>query len=215
MNNHQKCYRRDNELLAALNEWGVLNTEHIQQLFFSNVSLRMAQKRLQRLVELKKVLRARDYTGQPFYYYLERRPGQSEHKLGVNWIRLWLDKCLKSWESTYCWQYEPDYKIVRPDAFTGIKNTITGKISFYFIERECDTNQFKKVKVYNDLYSTGGYAGSWWANKTDRFPVILIAVESETRKMAVEKLIEKNNKHGLEFKVYLMDHIIQKVKGVR
>lgn len=213
MSNHTKGYHRDNAILGALKEWQVLNTEQIQLLFFKNVSLRMAQKRLQRLTTLKKIHRQRDYIGQSFYYYLEQKPGQSNHKLGVNWIRLWLQQSLKSWEVPHLWQYEPNYKSIRPDAFVAIKNVITGKLRFCFIERECDTNPFKKVKLYNDLYSTGGYCDAWWTEEAVRFPIVVVVVETTGRMETVKKLIEKDNKHGLEFKVYLLNQIVRELKG--
>jgi hypothetical protein len=206
MTNHTKGYRRDNAIIKQLEEWQVLDTDQIQHLYFP--SLRMAQKRLQRLVELKKLHRARDYSGQAYYYYLEAKPGQACHRVGLNWVRLWLERELKSWEQLSTWQYEPNHKTVRPDGFMAVKNTVTGKLRFAFIERECDTNPFKKVKLYNDLYASEGYAGAWWADKADRFPPVIVVVESETRLAKVRGLIEKDNKHGLEFKAYLLDYLI-------
>lgn len=215
MNNHLKGYRRDNAIIKALEEWQVLETDQIQWLFFRDVSLRMAQRRLQRLVELGKVQRQRDYMGQPFYYFLDKAPGQASHKLGVNWIRLWLQYGLKSWESLSTWQYEPTYQSIRPDGLAAIKNTITGKIRLLFIERECDTNPCRKVKLYNDFYASGGYSGSWWVNKVERFPSVVVVVESSGRLETVKKQIEQDNKNGLEFKVYLLDQIISEVKGAK
>lgn len=215
MSNHTKGFCRDNAILAALKEWQVLDSEQLKLLFFKSVSLRMAQKRLSRLTVLHKVHRQRDYMCQPYYYYLERKPGQINHRLGVNWIRMWLQQSTNSWGDTlYLWQYEPNYNTVRPDGFVGMKNTFTGKTRFCFIERECDTNPFIKVKLYNDLYASGSCGGTWWAKQSDRFPAIVVVVESAARMDAVKKLIEKDNKHGLEFKVYLLDQIIRDVKGV-
>jgi len=213
LNNHQKGYRRDNDIISALEEWQVLDTDQLQLLFFSDVSLRMAQRRLQRLTELKKIHRARNYPGQPYYYYIDKKPGQVDHKLGVNWVRMWLQRSLKSWESLSCWQYEPVYKGIRPDALVAIKNTVKDKMRLSFIERECDTNPCKKVKLYNDFYSNSGYGGSWWEEQTERFPSILLVVETSGRMETVKKLIEKDNPNGLEFKVYLLDQIISEVKG--
>ena len=212
MNNHVKGYRRDNAIMKALEEWKVLDTDQIQLLFFYNVSLRMTQKRLQRLTDLKKIYRKRDYPGQSYYYFLGKEPGQVNHKLGINWIRLWLQHSLKSWESLSTWQYEPVYNSIRPDGLAAIKNTITGKIRVLFIERECDTNPCKKVKLYNDFYSSGSYGSSWWVDKIERFPAVLVVVEDGSRLEIVKKQIEQENKNGLEFKVYLLDQIINEVR---
>lgn len=215
MSNHTKGYCRDNAILSVLKEWHVLNSEQLKLLFFKNVSLRMAQKRLSRLTAMGKVQRQRDYMCQPYYYYLEQSLGQISHRIGVNWIRMWLLQGINSWGDTlYHWQYEPNYNTVRPDGFVGMKNTFTGKKRFYFIERECDTNPFKKVKLYNDLFASGDCDGAWWAEMSGgKFPAIIIIVESPARMDRVKKLIEKGNKHGLEFKVYLLDQIISEVKG--
>lgn len=212
MNNHQRGYHRDNAIITVLDEWGILNTDQLQMMFFSG--LRMAQKRLQRLVEMKKVYRYREYTGQPYHYYTSiKRPGQPDHKLGVNWIRLWLQNSIKSWETLYQWEYEPNYKTVRPDAMAAIRNTITGKLRLCLIERECDTNPFKKIKLYNELYDGGGYMAAWWAKQVERFPKVVIVVESEARARQVRRLIEKENKNSLEFQVYILSQIISEVKG--
>lgn len=209
MNNHVKGFRRDKAILAALGEWGVLDTDQLQMMFFP--SLRMTQKRLQRLIEQGKIKRYRDCTGQPYFYYLERKPGQPEHKIGLNWIRLWIERSLKSWEALSTWQYEPNYKSIRPDALAAVRNSVTEKFRFCFIERECDTNPCRKVKLYNDLYASGEYEKAWWAEKADRFPPVIVAVETLTRMDTVKQFIEKENKHGLEFRVYLMDQIKQDV----
>ena len=216
MSNHTKGFCRDNAILSALKEWQLLDSEQLKLLFFKTVSLRMAQKRLSRLTDLHKVHRGRDYMCQPYYYYLERKPGQISHRLGVNWIRMWLQQSNKSWGDTlYLWQYEPNYNTIRPDAFVGVKNTITGKTRFYFIERECDTNPFKKVKLYNDLFASGSCDSAWWVEHSERFPAVIIVVESPARMEVVKKLIEKDNKHGLEFKIYLLSQIISEVKGAK
>jgi hypothetical protein len=125
-----------------------------------------------------------------------------------------LQKQLKSWETLHYWQYEPSYKTVRPDAFVTIKNNTRDAFRFLFVERECDTNPFRKIQLYNEMYEKGEYTGSWWAEKATRFPVTMIVVETTARLATVRKCIEKENKHGLEFKAYLMDQIISEVKGV-
>lgn len=68
MTNHQKCSHRDKELLSLLEKAEVLNTDQIKLLFFRDTSLRMAQKRLLKLVQGKRIKRDRLSASEPYFY---------------------------------------------------------------------------------------------------------------------------------------------------
>ena len=175
MNNHQKSCYRDRQIQQALSEWGCLDIVQVAQMFFPSLST--AQRRMQRLSERGKVNRCREDLGQPYRYYIDKKPVQIEHRLGVNWIRLWLLSRMKSWEQVYYFGYEINYGPLRPDGLTGIKNTLTGKYHFTFIEYDRGFNKFDKAEKYEKWFDSDGYAGQWWAEKADRFPSVLVVSE--------------------------------------
>jgi len=178
MNNHQKGYYRDRHIQETLSEWGCLDIFQLTTLFFP--SLKMAQKRMQRLANKGKVQRSRAELGQPYCYYMEK-PMQLEHRLGVNWMRLWLLSQLKSWERVYSFNYEINYGPLRPDGLIGIKNTVTGKYRFMFLEFDRAFNKFDKAEKYEKWFDSDGYVKQWWVKYTERFPTILVVSENPPR----------------------------------
>jgi hypothetical protein len=132
----------------------------------------------------------------PFYYYTQKQ-GQAQHRLGVNWARLWIMSQLKSWESMQSFAYEVDYGILRCDGFAAIRNRVAGKMSFYFVEYDHTiSNPFDKVVRYNQLFER--QPSAWWTDLTDRFPAIVVVTH---RVQAISKKIEQENVNGLEFRV--------------
>ncbi|MBP2643447.1 MAG: hypothetical protein H6Q67_1334 [Firmicutes bacterium] len=194
MNNRQKGYYRDRLIQEVLAEWGVLDIYQLAQMFFP--SMKMAQKRMQRLAELKKVKKSRDSIGEPYIYYAEKKPGQIEHRLGVNWVRVWLLANLRSWEKAYSFHYEVNYGALRPDGLMGIYNTVTNKHRFVFIEYDRGFNKFDKVEKYEKWFNIDGYVGQWWTKYTERFPPILVVSEKPPK---------VNSK--LEFQIKAMEEI--------
>lgn len=201
MNNHTRGLRRDREIQRALSqsEYGCLDIFQLAELFFP--SLKMAQKRMTRLYKAKKVGRFRENLGQPYIYYLDKRPEQYEHRLGMNWIRLWLVKTLPAWEEVCSFDYEINYGPLRPDGLMGVKNAVTGKCRFVFIEYDRGFNKFDKVTKYERWFDSGGYLGQWWAELVDRFPQVLVVSEKPP------KVSSK-----LNFKVIYYDDILKEVK---
>lgn len=202
MNNHQKSYYRDRQIQQVLTEWGCLDIFQIAILFFP--SLNTAQKRMNKLTAAKRVKRTRENLGQPYCYYIDRKPEQLEHRLGVNWIRLWLMKRLKSWEQIYCWNYEVNYGALRPDGLLGIKNTATGTYRFMFIEYDRGFNKFDKVEKYERWYDSGGYTGQWWVEYVDKFPSILVVSEKTL-----------SIKSKLNFQVVHFNNIVKEMRECR
>ena len=216
MNNHQKGYRRVREIVEAVDRCGVLDAVQIELLIYggrSESNKRQAQRKLQKLHKLRRLNRGRVAVSQPYHYYTGKAPGQPEHRLATNWIYLWMLKNLKNWETLHSFDYEPDYKLLRADALASVKNKVTGKFLFYFIEADLSHNPFDKVKKYNDLYASERYAGSWWVNLADRFPAVIVATESESRLKAIQKAVDEENVHGLEFRAYLLDHLKEVCRG--
>ena len=217
MNNHQRGYQRVREIVEAVERCGVLDAEQIEYLIYRGVksSKRQAQRKLKKLYEDKRLKRDRLAVDEPYHYYT-KKPGQPNHRLATNWIYLWMLNNLKNWEAMHSWEYEPDYKTLRADALASVKNKVTGKFLFYFVEADLSTgNPFDKVKKYNDLYASERYSGSWWVRLADRFPAVIVATESESRLKAIQRAVDDENVHGLEFRVYLLDHLKEVCRGCR
>lgn len=218
MNKHQKGYRRVREILAAVERHGVLDAVQIELLIYGNGSesnKRQTQRKLQKLHKLRRLNRARVTVSEPYHYYLRKAPGQPEHRLATNWIYLWMLQNLKSGETLHSFEYEPDYKILRADAMAAVKSRFANKFLFYFMEADLGHNSFDKVRKYNDFYTSESYLGSWWVRLADRFPAVIVATESEPRLRAIQRAVDQDNVHGLEFRVYLLDHLKEVVKGCR
>jgi hypothetical protein len=105
MNSHQKCHYRDRLIVDTLTEWGTMNTEQIRILFFP--SERSAQKRLQRLVEKRRIHRYRDALI-PYMYFVRKYV-----RLVLNWARIWIMQRLKSWEVIDSFNYEANICTIR------------------------------------------------------------------------------------------------------
>ena len=141
MNNTKLGYYRDKQIIRELEEHKVLNTYQIACLVFDGKSsLRKAQQRLKKLSDKKKIKRIRLALDEPYIYYLHNATGQFKHLLAVNWVYVWVVKNLLSWQQLWCWEYEPGYNSIRPDAFYGIRNIATQEITFYFLEVDRSNN---------------------------------------------------------------------------
>lgn len=211
-NPKQKGLQRDRRILLGLEGHQALTRSQIQALYFHSMAQgkRKAQERLQRLHLTGRVNRSKG-ADQDYIYYLGDRPGMLDHLVGVNWIRLWLRRQLHSWEVLQSWQYEQEYKVLRCDGFAAIKNTVTGKYKFLYIENDRGTNVWDKVQKYNRLFEKEGYSGSWWVKLTDRFPPVLVATTGAARVKRIRESIERDNTHGLEFRVYVLEDLKKEV----
>ena len=210
MNPKEKGLHRDSAILQAVESRRALDTDQVRALIFPGMAYgqRKAQERLLKLHRRGRLDRER--VGDTFAYY-HTRPGPLAHLLGVNWVRLWLEAGLKSWEVMHSFQYEVNFGILRADALAAIKNTVTGRYRFFLIEMDRGTNGFDKVEKYGRLFETGGYAGHWWVDLTERFPPVLVATTAPGRAAAVRKLVKKQNSAGLEFRVVMLDQIKKEV----
>lgn len=205
-------YYRDRKILQAIYDYRALNTEHVHALLFNNMiyGQRKAQERLLKLTRQGKLNRSR--AGEdPYIYYSGDRPGMLDHLIGINWIRIWLQQNLSSWETLHSWSYEQDYKVLRADGFAAVKNSATGKFKFTFVEMDRGTNKFNKAELYNKLFAKNSYTSWWWVPLTQRFPPVLIVTVSESRNRIVQSELEAHNSCGLEFQIKLLDEIKKEV----
>lgn len=188
-----------------------MDTDQVRAMLFPFLyGRRKAQERLLKLYQRGRLQRERVDDG-VFAYYRDARPGALRHTLGVNWVRIWLEKRLKSWEIMHSWEYEPDYGILRADGFAAVRFPAGGSFSFVFVEMDRGTNAFDKVEKYSRLYDSGGYKGRWWVNLTERFPPILVATTTARRMQAIQEAVKRENSAGLEFQVVLLDDIKKEV----
>lgn len=200
-----KSYQRDKEILLALEKHQALNTDQLKILFFP--SLRRTQQRMARLYELKKVKRCRYAINEPYAYYIDKRSGRLEHLLELNWVYVWLIKTLADWQEIWCFEYEDDYKILRCDAFAGILNKFTNVIKFYFIELDRSNNTWDKTLKYNLLYEGKIYKKANWVEYAEVFPTILCVSDKLKRLELINKSVQTENKHNLNFKVMLLQDL--------
>ena len=183
--NHASGSRRDRLIREAVERHGVLDTDMVQLMFFRGMSTgrRGAQHRLKILCDKGYLRRARESFDQPFYYFVGKMSGQLEHRLGVNWVYLWLLLSLKSWETLHCFDYEIDYKVLRADAFAAVKNKVNKErpFKFYYVEfdRAESGNKFDKFDKYTGLFQSERYMEyyTWWLPLADRFPAVIIIHE--------------------------------------
>jgi hypothetical protein len=209
-----KGYYRDKRIIETIQAHRCLNTEQVQALIFRGMpaGLRKCQQRLKKITDRGQLKRWRYSLEEPYAYYsdLAQKVEQMEHLILLNWVYVWMQLRLKSWE-TLQFEYERDYAILRRDAFATIKNNATGDCKFYFIELDRTTNTFDKVKKYNDLYESDNYMNDWWVSHTKRFPRIIIATTNAKRLKRFNETVEKGNRNGLEFSTCLVDYLRNEV----
>ena len=209
MNTRRKGCYRDKAILEAIEDRKALDTDQITALLFKDIAQarRKAQERLLKLYKGGRVKRCRTALTEPYCYYTDRKHGRLEHLLALNWVYVWLINGLKAWEQIHCFSYEVNYKILQSDAFVGIRNTVTGKFKFYFVELDRSSNDFDKVSKYNQLYRDGGHGGQWWVKLSERFPGVLVVTTTVKRAAHIGQRIKNENTAGLEFKVMLLSEI--------
>jgi len=217
MSSRRRGYCRDNSVVERIHTNRCLNAEQVQVLLFPLTASgkRKCQQRLKRLTEQFRLKRWRYDLEQPYAYFRERIE-QINHTVLLNWVVIWIERNLKSWEEIYSVDYNYDMKILVTDCFIAIKNIFTGQFEFIFIEMDVHHpgNDFDKVRKYNNLF--GKLPDQWWVKQTKRFPKTLLVTDSERKLKKIRKLIELENKNGLEFESYLVSNLrgeVLKCKG--
>jgi hypothetical protein len=214
MNNAQRGYLRDREVVALVRRLGAVNTDQVRALMFRfPTGLRKAQERLSVLVERGELNRCRIAPNEPYVYYIGRRPAQLEHKVMISWAYAHIVTNLASWECLEEWRQEDVCGELRCDAVAGIHIKPTGEWRFVFVEADGGDNSFDKVSLYNRLYESQAYLGSWWAERASRFPSILVVTHSEGRKRTVLERIRRENVNNLRWEVVTVGEVEEHVSG--
>lgn len=151
---------RDVRVINFLDESNcVLTASQIGKIFYSEnarddkSSLKIAQKRLKKMFDIKEVKRFRDYSTQEFYYYLASKvPKLTEHKILISEFitKMAQDKFEVEWVKLEWTYFQKDYHL-RPDAFIKFNY---GNDEFYIL-LEVDsskkfTNDDKYLKLFTD-----------------------------------------------------------------
>lgn len=209
--NQLRGFHRDNEICRLIERLQALDTEQVRALIFAGQKhgRRKAQERLKALHDRGRLNRWRPAPEAPYTYFAGKKHGRLEHLIALNWVYCWMARSVKSWEEIYRWDYEQDYGILQADAFAVIRNTVTGKLRFWFVEldRAESGNLFDKVKKYNELYESERYVSWWWAELAERFPVVIAVTTALPREKIIRGLVQKENKAGLEFEIYLLENL--------
>lgn len=204
LNNLKRGSLRDSEILRLIESQTCMNTDQIRLLLFNGVTSQVCNRRLLSLVKSGRLKRNRYSINEPYYYYLNKKPGQVEHVLGISWAYVWIAKTLKSWESLHGFEREVTFKILRSDGLISIKNNITGEFRFLFLEMDIaeSGNPFKKAELYDYLYSSEGYLGKWFSPLLKRFPPVIVITTDK-----IKKIKERIGDSEVEFRVYSLESI--------
>ena len=216
ISHRKRGYYRDNEIAWRVGSHKCLNAEQVQVLLFPLTASgkRKCQQRLKRLTDQLRLKRWRYSLEEP-YAYFQKEIKQIEHTVLLNWVAIWIERQLKSWEEIHSLNYNYDMKILIADCFVAIKNTITGSFRFLFIEMDIHHpgNEFDKVQKYNKLFEN--IPDQWWVKLTKRFPAVLLVTNNERKLKEINKLIKSENKNGLEFRSCLVGDLRKEVLGCK
>lgn len=165
---------RDNAVISFLDDFEVATTSQLHNMFFSNVSLRYCQVRLNKLVEYKELKRVRTHIDQEYLYCVDI-PKQLKHFF----IRTNLYfECLKYYTVDQ-WVNRLQIGKVMPDGYCQL---VDHNICFgLFIEVHRSNNIFNQTK-YENLYLSG-----LWKERFNSFPRVLVVTDKNI-KLAPSKI---------------------------
>ena len=208
LSNHKKGSLRDRELFQLLETQRALNTDQIQLLLFGDNVPHTTRRRLRKLVDSKKIKRDRVSINEPYFYYLDKKPGQIDHALGVSWIYTWVCSSLSDVIHLHSFEREVVHKTLRPDALICVKNTWSNSFSFFYAEfdiAESGHDFAEKVKRYNEFYVSSEYLKMWWVPLAKRFPIIRVVTTGKVESILLR--IAKENVNNLEFQVFSLEQV--------
>lgn len=151
---------RDIKVINFLDDSNIILTANqIGKIFYAEnardekSSLKIAQKRLKKMVELKYIKRFRNYSNQQYYYYISNKvPKLTDHKLLISEFITRMSQDNFELESVKLeWtHFQKDYHL-RPDAFISFKYLSHD----FYILLECDsskkfTNEDKYYRLFTD-----------------------------------------------------------------
>ncbi len=151
--------------------------------------------------------RSRISNTESYCYWINNtpKPGQIEHKIGVNWGYIWILNTIKEWEKLHSFEWEVDYGILRADGLASIKNVFTNDYRFHFIEFENTKKSLEdKVNRINIFFEEKRYINAWWSSLATGFPSIIVISEDINK---IEKIIQKENRNNLNFIVCLYSEV--------
>ncbi|WP_099192258.1 hypothetical protein [Tepidibacter mesophilus] len=153
--------KRDQLMLDFLKEVKIAKTFTLSDMFYP--SLRVAQRRLKTLYDNKVIKRYREYVGQEYIYYIDRKPNQTKHSLLLTDFIRELNK-INNIEIIKV-KKELTLSNVRADGFVAFKYNENTYIAC--IEIEISNNKFN-TKKYEELYLSQDYK-----KYLPTFPIIL------------------------------------------
>lgn len=118
------------------------------------------------------------------------------------------------WPDILFYEFEVDYKIGRADGFYIVRLGKDRVVKFFL---ECENNslfRFDKVEKYNKKYEEY-WDNEFWAdpfgNGIKSFPMIVVVTKNKKR---VEKIVKRENRNGLIFRVCNIDDVKRNVIAV-
>lgn len=168
MNNRKIQQQRDREIIAFLEQFKVATTEAIAELFFP--SLRMAQRRLSRLVDYGVLKREREHFTFQYVYYIEK-PKQLHHRLVLTEFykeikRLGIEVVKFENEFTF-------FDGIRPDGFIAYKYNNKNYIAYI----ETELSNKPNISKYEELYKSDK-----WKEVLPVFPSIIWITDHKVAK---------------------------------
>ncbi|QUH21059.1 replication-relaxation family protein [Alkaliphilus sp. B6464] len=168
MTNREIQQQRDREIIKFIEQFKVASTDTIAELFFP--SLRMAQRRLSRLVDYGVLKREREHFTFQYVYYIEKTK-QMQHRLILTEFyrqikRLGIEVVKFENEFTF-------FEGIRPDGF--IAYSIGEKNYIAFIETELSNKP--NITKYEELYKS-----EEWKKVLPIFPAIIWVTDNNIPK---------------------------------
>ncbi len=214
LNLRQIGSRRLKEIKESLETYQALTVEQVAAMHFYKLKSgeNKARERLRKLAQTYKSVQSEklDTSGKLYYFY-EKRPqhNSAAHVINRNWGFMWIIRGKKDYQKVVDMDIEYDIGTLVADGFIGLYNAFTGITDYWFIEsdRASSKNKFEKIIKYTEYYKSGKYKTEFWAQKTKRFPGILIVTDTISKARRIIELIKKQNTEGLRFTVLTVDEI--------
>ena len=152
--------QRDRRLIRFIDDFRCATTSQIKGVFYSDVTLRRCQQRLNKLLEYKELKRFRKHIDSEYIYYSGQQPKEIQHML-------WRVDAYMELNSKYkLVEFIPEYNCygIRADAYFEVWQN--GLVTPYFLEIQL--SNFFKPEKYEKPYSNGG-----WTTKWSNFPKII------------------------------------------
>lgn len=182
---------RDKEILIHIETWGFATIKQIADIFFQKqkYGYDMARKRLNQMVDNKKLFRRKDYDANSNIYTLEKsKPVRKSDIIAMDFYSKLIN------EGAEILLFEKEYTgfldgKIRPDIFSAIK--IENWLIYLFVEIQ--TRHAKAdIEKYEKLYATREFQNKF---NTNIFPTIVV----------IEDVVHKDQYKSEYFKVVQID----------